>query len=207
MEAVVKSLDPNSTAGREAVLDTATEILGHVVKTCVVIFRLLSTPHEKHRFPTVDFHMNTQRLAVGTSEGAIVMYDLKTATRLYVLENHKKRLAGCTFSPDGRRLVTVSLEEGLVLVWKVGSSFTSFFNPGAPPRQGHAGSDPFKTLPFNVGQDGENLPDLAEGLRVELTLCSANMTIAGTLEFIHFEWPAERSVKLKIRESVLTFST
>jgi hypothetical protein len=38
MEAVVKSLDPNSTAGREAVLDTATEILGQVVKTCVLLF-------------------------------------------------------------------------------------------------------------------------------------------------------------------------
>lgn len=34
VEAVVKSLDPNSTANRDAVLDTATEILGHVVKTC-----------------------------------------------------------------------------------------------------------------------------------------------------------------------------
>jgi hypothetical protein len=34
VEAVVKSLDPNSTSNRDAVLDTATEILGHVVKTC-----------------------------------------------------------------------------------------------------------------------------------------------------------------------------
>lgn len=33
LEAVVKSLDPNSTASREAVLDSATEILGHVVRT------------------------------------------------------------------------------------------------------------------------------------------------------------------------------
>lgn len=38
MEAVVKSLDPNSTAHRDAILDTATEILGHVVKTSVYIF-------------------------------------------------------------------------------------------------------------------------------------------------------------------------
>ncbi|EPQ54828.1 WD40 repeat-like protein [Gloeophyllum trabeum ATCC 11539] len=172
VEAVVKSLDPNSTANREAVLDTATEILGHVVKT----------------FPTVDFHMATQRLAVGTSEGAVIMYDLKTATRLYVLEGHKKRLVACSFSPDGRRLVTVSLEESTVLVWKVGSSFSSFFNPGAPPRQGHSGSEPFKRLSFNVGDE-------------------AKMTIAGTLEFIRFEWPADRSVKLKIRDSTLTFST
>lgn len=99
--------------------------------------------------------MPSQRLAVGTSEGAIVMYDLKTATRLYVLEGHKKRIAACSFSPDGRRLVSVSLEEGAVLVWKVGSSFASFFNPGAPPRQGGGkGEGPFRTLGFNVGDEG-----------------------------------------------------
>ena len=51
------------------------------------------------------------------------MYDLKTATRLYVLEGHRKRTTACNFSPDGRRLVTLSLEECTVLVWKVGSSF------------------------------------------------------------------------------------
>ncbi|KAJ6515899.1 hypothetical protein C8R45DRAFT_222526 [Mycena sanguinolenta] len=172
MEAVVKSLDPNSTVHRDAILDTATEILGHVVKT----------------FPTVDFHMATQRLAVGTSEGAIVMYDLKTAIRLYVLEGHKKRISACSFSPDGRRLVTTSLEESVVLVWKVGSSLSSFFNPGAPPRQGHGGSEPFKTLSFNVGDE-------------------ANMTTAESLTLMRFEWAAERSVRLRIRESTLTFST
>ena len=85
------------------------------------------------------------------------MYDLKTATRLYVLEGHKKRLTACSFSPDGRRLVTASLEESVVMVWKVGSSFVSFFIPGAPPRQGHAGSEPFKTLGFSVGDEGESM--------------------------------------------------
>ncbi|KAI0320952.1 hypothetical protein OF83DRAFT_1102148 [Amylostereum chailletii] len=172
VEAVVKSLDPNSNTNRDAVLDTATEILGHVVKT----------------FPSVDFHMGSQRLAVGTSEGAIVMYDLKTATRLYVLECHKRRPAACSFSPDGRRLVTVSLEEGVVLVWKVGSSFSSFFNPGAPPRQGHSGSDPFKSLSFNVGAE-------------------ADMSVEESLTAVNFEWAAERSVRLKIKGVTLTFST
>ena len=121
-------------------------------------------------FPTVDFHMASQRLAVGTSEGAIVMYDLKTATRLYVLECHKQALAACSFSPDGRRLVTVSLEEGAVLVWKVGSSFSSFFYPGAPPRQGHGRSEPFKSLNFNVGDAGEFTLDCGVfPLRYQLT--------------------------------------
>lgn len=170
MDVVVRSLDPNATTYREAVLDTATEIIGHVVK----------------RYPTVDFHMPTQRLAVGTDEGAIIMYDLKTAIRLYVLEGHKKKLAACSFSPDGRRLVTLSLEEGCVLIWKVGSSFSSFFNPGAPPRQGHGGSEPYKTMKFNLGD-------------------AANMSDAATLDEVHIEW-TDRSVKLKIRDGILTFA-
>jgi len=172
LEAVVKSLDPNSTLHRDAVLDAATEILGHVVKT----------------YPTIDFHMTSQRLAVGTGEGAIVMYDVKTATCLYVLECHRQGLAACSFSPDGHRLVSVSLEEGVVFVWKVGNSFASFFNPGAPPRQGHRGSDPYKTLNFNVGD-------------------AAVMTLEETFEHVRFEWTAERSVQLKIRDVTLTFST
>ncbi|KAI8986132.1 WD40 repeat-like protein [Trametes punicea] len=172
VEAIVKSLDPNSSASRDAVLDSATEILSHIVQT----------------FPTVDFHMSSQRLAVGTSEGAVVMYDLKTATRLYVLEGHKRRTTACSFSPDGRRLVTLSLEESDVLVWKVGSSFTSFFMPGAPPRQGHNGSEPYKTLNFNIGE-------------------AAHMSVEATLVNVRFEWTADRSVRLIIKDTILTFST
>ncbi|KAG5336899.1 hypothetical protein C0989_011594, partial [Termitomyces sp. Mn162] len=136
MEAVVRSLDPNVTTHREAVIDTVTEIISYVVKT----------------FLAVDFYMGTQRLAVGGSDGAVVMYDLKTAIRLYVLEGHKKAISACSFSPDGRRLLTLSIEENVALVWKVGSSFASFFNPGAPPRQGRSDSQPFKTIDFNVGE-------------------------------------------------------
>lgn len=33
VEAIVKSLDPNSSASRDAVLDSATEILSHIVQT------------------------------------------------------------------------------------------------------------------------------------------------------------------------------
>ncbi|KAG8991233.1 hypothetical protein FRB90_001428 [Tulasnella sp. 427] len=172
VEAVIKSLDPNIASNREAVMDPAVEILGHVVRT----------------FPTVDFHKATQRLALGTNEGAVIMYDLKTATRLYVLEGHKKRLTAVSFSPDGRRLVTVSLDESVVMVWKVGSSFTSFFNPGAPPRQGGTGTEAYKVYPFNVGDE-------------------ARMTIAGTLDWVAFEWTNDRTARLKIRDSALTFAT
>ena len=32
------------------------------------------------------------------------------------------------------------------------------------------------------------------------------MTIAGTLEWVRFEWLSDRSVRLRIRESTLSFS-
>ena len=150
--------------------------------------------------------MATQRLAVGTAEGAIIMYDLKTAIRLYVLEGHKKPMTACSFSPDGRRLVTVSLDERAVLVWKVGSSFASFFNPGAPPKQGHAGSEPFKTLPFNVG-------DISKPFSSPICIQRSSdvgivqMNMEETLNLVRFDWTGERSIKLKIRDSTLTFST
>lgn len=165
--------------------------------------------------------MTSQRLAVGTGEGAIVMYDVKTATCLYVLECHRQGLAACSFSPDGHRLVSVSLEEGVVFVWKVGNSFASFFNPGAPPRQGHRGSDPFKTLNFNVGDAGEFFLPPSSTFAHSLRLISVDhlpspfiissslavMTFEETFEHVRFEWTAERSVQLKIRDVTLTFST
>ena len=152
--------------------------------------------------------MTTQRLAVGTSEGAIIMFDLKTATRLYVLECHKQRLAACSFSPDGRRLVTVSLDENVVLVWKVGSSFTSFFTPGAPPRQGHGNGEPFKTWEFNVGDAGKERPlPLGRTCLLMTGTATAKLTPAETLTDFKAEWVADRSVKLMIRDVTMTFTT
>ena len=170
-EAVVKSLDPTVTALRETVQQTATVILSELVRT----------------YPSIDFHAKSQRLAVGTQEGAAIIYDLKSATRLYVLEGHKLPVTSLSFSPDGRRLVTVSLDESRLLAWKVGSTFFNLFNPGAVPRQGGAtGDEPYKTYDFNVGDEG----------------C---MTVAATLEWLAFEWPAPRTARLRIRSSALSF--
>jgi len=134
------------------------------------------------------------------------MFDLKTATRLYVLEGHRQGLAACSFSPDGRRLITVSLDENVVLVWKVGSSFSSFFNPGAPPRQGHGDGEPFKTWEFNVGDAGECSYPWADQLADDCDQ-TVKLTPAETLVELKTEWAGDRSVKLMIREVTMTFST
>ncbi|GAA5886694.1 hypothetical protein JCM6882_005860 [Rhodosporidiobolus microsporus] len=170
-EAVVKSLDPTVSTLRETVHQAATVILNELVKT----------------FPSIDFHGKSQRLAVGTHEGAAIVFDLRTATRLYVLEGHTRPVTALSWSPDGHRLVTVSLEESRVAAWKVGVGLLSMFMPGAPPRQGAGSSTtPFKTYDFHVGDEGM-------------------MTIAATLEWVVFDWPAERTARLRLRETALNF--
>ena len=87
----------------------------------LVLFMELKLKNPARSPPTVDFHMNTQSPADGTFEG-MIMFDLKkNATPLYVLGFHKQQISACRFSPDGRRLITVSLEENLAPVWKVSS--------------------------------------------------------------------------------------
>jgi len=69
-EAVVKSLDPNVPKMRDSVLKTTTSVLYDLVRT----------------FPSITFHGDSQKLAVGTLEGASIVYDLRTATRWHILE-------------------------------------------------------------------------------------------------------------------------
>ncbi|TNY18126.1 hypothetical protein DMC30DRAFT_73310 [Rhodotorula diobovata] len=170
-EAVVKSLDPTISALRETVQQSATFILNELVR----------------RFPSIDFHGKSQRLAVGTAEGAAIVFDLRTATRLYVLEGHTRPVTALSWSPDGHRLVTVSLEESRVVVWRVSGGLLGMFMAGTPARQGSGGqATPFKTYDFHVGDE-------------------ALMSTAATLEWVVMEWPAERTVRLRMRETALNF--
>ncbi|GMK53714.1 hypothetical protein CspeluHIS016_0103000 [Cutaneotrichosporon spelunceum] len=171
-ESVVKSLDPNIGKMRDDVWEVATVILNELVEA----------------FTTIDFHAGTQKLVVGTNEGAVIMYDLKTASRLYVLEPHKRSVSGVSFSPDGRRLVTVSLGECDSTVWKVGSSISGFFNVGGPPRQGNRAGQPYRRFPiFRAG--------------------SSPMEDRGALSDVRIEWPAARTARISINETALTYET
>lgn len=152
-----QSLDPTMTAMREAVVQAATVMIAELVST----------------YPMIAFHARMQRLAVGTEEGAVIMYDLKTATRLYVIEGHTGVLNACDFSPDGRRLVTVSMGESKALIWKIGSGLGSLFSPGSLPRQGGSdASGAYKAISFSVGDEGACL-DAVPGVRLlMLPACS-----------------------------------
>lgn len=186
-EAVVKSLDPTHTTMREAVVHAAT----------VIITELVST------YPNVSFFGGGQRLAVGTHEGAVIVYDLKTATRLYVLEGHRRRADAVSFSVDGKRLVTMSLDEGRVLVWKTASGFSSFFSPGQMPRQGATDTKltdgAYKAFLFNVGdQQSRSEMERRRNQHQEQEFVG--------FDKIGFHWNSERSVRVQIGEAQLNIS-
>lgn len=70
VEAMVKMLDPNHPTVRESLQDIVTVNFADLVKI----------------FPSIAFHPGTQRLAVGTVDGSSIIFDLRTATKLNLLE-------------------------------------------------------------------------------------------------------------------------
>ncbi|UZJ53386.1 hypothetical protein CBS101457_002706 [Exobasidium rhododendri] len=207
-EAVVKSLDPTITSLRSVIHRSATIIISELITT----------------YPTISFQKDLQRLAVGTFEGAIIMYDLKTSTRLYVIEAHQRGLSGLSFSQDGRRLISISLHDAIVKVWKTGVGFTSFLNFGGAPRQGgllssgipaaSAGSS--STLPSSNGSNNNHGSSsekkTARGTTPYKSYEFVRMAEEGDSEreatdlaLISFDWIGLRSVRIKVGKTSMTF--
>ena len=70
-------------------------------------------------------------------------------------------------------------------------SLLGLLNPTGPPPQGHGAQshEAYKTLDFKLASPEE-----------------AMMTAAAQLEWLTVDWLEERRVKIKIRETALTFS-
>jgi WD40 repeat protein len=112
-EAVVGCLNPQVASRRKELMSAATTVLQRLVST----------------YPQIDFHKGSQALAIGNSSGAVLVYDLKSATlsfRLQVDTPVGATLAAVTavcFSPDPSLLCSYSARGGQVRVWKMGSGF------------------------------------------------------------------------------------
>jgi WD40 repeat protein len=59
-------------------------------------------------FPMVVFHSESQRLAVGTHNGPIGIYDVRTSAKLEIFEGHTKAVTCLTFDAPGKWLVSYS---------------------------------------------------------------------------------------------------
>ena len=79
-----------------------------------------------HLFPMISFHAESQRLAVGTFEGHIAIYDARTAAMWKILEGHTGNVTTLRFNSNGSMLISYSAVDLTVRLWKIGNA--GFFN-------------------------------------------------------------------------------
>ena len=82
-------------------------------------------------YPMASYDVDTQRLAIGTTQKTIIIYDLKSCRRLHVLSGHNAAVDAVSFSSDGKTISSFSSGESLVCFWSCGSSGLWF---NSPPR-------------------------------------------------------------------------
>ncbi|KAI8363680.1 hypothetical protein B0O80DRAFT_19406 [Mortierella sp. GBAus27b] len=189
-EAIVKSLDPTQLQMREQLLPVATSVMMDLVQS----------------FPQLDFHVGSQKLAVGTLEGAIVVYDLQTATRWQILEGHTGAVSAVSFSRDGKTIVSCSIKEGTVRLWHPNPGFFGMLMGGSA-LWGHSKSS------STVGSGGlqSSIPSLSSQQPIRTFDFALQDSIAtgaeeSMLNQVHFEWTADRVVKLSICDQVMSFN-
>jgi len=106
VDTIMACLDPTKPDRRRRCLPLSTRCLHGLVR----------------RFPMVDFHQETQRLALGTMEAVIVIYDLRTATKWRVLDGHASAVSAVRFRADGQVLVSYAARDGSVRWWNSGNA-------------------------------------------------------------------------------------
>lgn len=77
-------------------------------------------------FPMVAFHHESQRLAVGTHEGPIAIYDMRTSAKWKILAGHTGNITCLQFDSKGNLLSSYSAVDRTLQLWKVNN--TGFFS-------------------------------------------------------------------------------
>ncbi|KAG1156532.1 hypothetical protein G6F37_007520 [Rhizopus arrhizus] len=175
IETVVKTLDPNVPHMREAMVQSTTSILHDLVKT----------------YPSVDFSSSAQKLAVGTLEGASVIYDIRTTTRSVVLEGHTGPVVALAFSPDAKLIATCSLLDQSVRIWHTNMSLfgmltSSLTNTSSQKKDSSGAHKPDKVFTF--------------------ALPNSSLAPSDIIRQVKFDWNSPKCVKLRICDLVMSFN-
>ncbi|KAF8935295.1 hypothetical protein BGZ58_005099 [Dissophora ornata] len=194
-EAIVKSLDPTVPQIRELLLPVATSVMLDLV----------------HSFPQLDFHVGSQKLAVGTLEGAIIVYDLQTATRWQILEGHLNPVSAVSFSRDGKTIVSCSIKEGTVRLWHPNPGFFGMLM-GGNGLWGHSKSISSSSTSSGGGPGHHSgIPSLSSqqsSRTFDFALQDSIVTGSeeSMLSHVRFEWTGDRAVKLSVFDHIMSFN-
>lgn len=103
---IIRNLDPHVPYLRNSCFKAATTLINDLVK----------------KYPMIDFHGESQRLVVGDVNGQIMIFDLTSATRFFLLEGNVC-ISAVAFSRNGKILASYCVEEGVVKLWRQADSF------------------------------------------------------------------------------------
>ncbi|ORM41440.1 WD repeat-containing protein 7 [Babesia sp. Xinjiang] len=103
---IVRCLDPSDSSVRLLMLKPATSALFHLVKN----------------FPMVAFYQETQRFAVGSASGHVVIYDLRTATKCRTFGGELKNVASVAFSATGEYISAYYRDPPCLVIWNCSPS-------------------------------------------------------------------------------------
>jgi len=111
MTLILKVLDPNHATIRDVCYNSCTNILRYLVEI----------------YPMISFNHETQKLALGTSNGMIVIFDVRTASKWQSFEACKSPISALALSPTGDKIVSYSCNDGILQVWNIDLNvFTNF---------------------------------------------------------------------------------
>ncbi|KAI8970454.1 hypothetical protein BDF20DRAFT_891371 [Mycotypha africana] len=193
VEAVISTLDPNIPHLRDFMLTSATSVLHDLVKI----------------YPSVDFSAAAQKLAVGTLEGASVIYDVRTATRSVVLEGHLGPVSVLAFSPDAKLIATCSLADQSVRLWHTNLSLFGMLTSSLS--QGLSSSSQKKSHIDNENSSTVKDVNTSSGVHKPFKIFSFAMpnNSLDPMEIIHqvsFDWISSKCVKLHVQDLVMSFN-
>jgi len=67
-------------------------------------------------------------LAIGTSEGIIRVYSIRSCSKLKKLEGHKEMVTAMAFHKKGEHLVSYCEKERTLIIWTINASILLFMN-------------------------------------------------------------------------------
>jgi len=102
---IMSLLNPGVPARREACL-----------RACTLVLRQLC-----QNYGFVSFHQDSQKYAVGTQTGTVVVYDLRTATKWRILQGQTGPITAAAFDPGGKKVASYCYEESTIRVFQAGS--------------------------------------------------------------------------------------
>eukprot|EP00347_Sterkiella_histriomuscorum_P013779 403363397 len=101
----------------------------HLIQLTQILLKCLD-PNElalrKNSHKIISVILSIMRLAVGTHDGPIAIYDVRTSAKWKILEGHSGNVTCLTFDSRGNLLASYSAVDQTLRLWKVGN--TGFFS-------------------------------------------------------------------------------